>query len=85
MVTKHLESEISFEEVTISWSHGYAREEIPGKKVQHEERHRGRRAKDFPRKGDWFGMACQSTRSMRKCVGIKTSCREKKPAHVLKN
>lgn len=32
VVTKHLESEISFEKVTISWNHGYAREEILGER-----------------------------------------------------
>lgn len=32
MLTKHLEAEISFEKVTMSWSHGYTREGILGGK-----------------------------------------------------
>lgn len=32
VVPKHLEPEINFEEVTISWSHGYAGEEILGER-----------------------------------------------------
>lgn len=79
-VTWHLEYEISSEEVTISWSHAYAREGILGKRFSLKK---GTEVGEQRISWEWRrdGMTCQSTGSMRTFMGIKTSCRKKRPAH----
>jgi len=70
--------------VTISWSHGYAREEILGKmfSVKKGTEVGGQRISLGPETG-WYDLP--KHKKHEKVYGIKTNCREKKPAHVLKN